>query len=184
MSDGSDALRPARQGGPVAGKDETAPEAWDSLKNDVSGLADVALQQGRQFVDTARDQATSFADDRKNLAAKAVTDIASSLRESGKALEQQPNLHGFVKTAADGLDQLADTIRTRSFGEIYTDLEDVIRRRPVMTATATLIAGFLAARFIKSSGEQIAASEMRRRVDPRSRPGGTATARHSAALDS
>lgn len=163
MSDASETLHPAKQGGEAGAQGN--PEIWDALREDVGGLADAALQQGRQFVDTARDQATTFADERKDLAAKAVSDIATSLRDSGKALEEQPNLHGFVSTAADGLDQLAETIRNRSFGEIYTDLEEVIRRRPVLTATATLIAGFLAARFIKSSGEQLAAAEMRRRID-------------------
>lgn len=167
MADVSDAPRPSASRGsrPDATSGNDAPQIWDALKDDVGGLADVALQQGRQIVDTARDQATTFADERKGFAAQAVSDIAATLRDSSKSLEQQPNLHGFVATAADGLDQLADTIRSRSFGEIYTDVEDVIRKRPVLTATAALVAGFIAARFIKSSGEELAAKEMRRRAE-------------------
>ena len=59
--------------------------------------------------------------------------------------------------------KVADSIRERSFNEIFELGEDLIRRRPGSVAVATLVAGFLAARFIKSSAEGIREAEAERR---------------------
>jgi ElaB/YqjD/DUF883 family membrane-anchored ribosome-binding protein len=126
---------------------------WDALRDDVGEIAGVAMERGRHFLDSARDQATTYVDRRKDDVAQSVTEFASSLRESTRSFEDRPNIQAFVDGAAEGLDQLADSIRARSFAEIFNDVEDVVRRRPTVVAAVTLTAGFLVARFIKASAE-------------------------------
>jgi len=126
---------------------------WNALKEDVGEIAGAAAERGRHFLDTARDQATGYVDRRKDDVAQSVTDFASSLRESTRSFEDRPNIQAFVDGAAEGLDQLADTIRSRSFAEIFNEMEHVVRRRPTAVAAVTLTAGFLVARFIKASAE-------------------------------
>ena len=126
---------------------------WDAIKDDVGEIAGVAMERGRHFLDSARDQATTYVDRRKDDVAQSVTEFASSLRESTRSFEDRPNIQAFVDGAAEGLDQLADSIRARSFAEIFNDVEDVVRRRPTVVAAVTLTAGFLVARFIKASAE-------------------------------
>lgn len=129
------------------------PADWEALKGDVADIAGVAVEQGRTFLESTRDQATDFVDRRKSDAAQSVADLANSLRESGKSLGERPNIQALIGSAADGLDQFADTIRSRSFNDIFNDVEVVMRRRPAAVAATTLVAGFLLARFIKSSAE-------------------------------
>lgn len=129
------------------------PADWDALKDDVGGIANVALERGRHFIDSARDQATGYVDRRKDDMAQSVTDLAHSLRESCRSFDDRPNIQAFVDSAAEGLEQFADEIRTRSFGEIFDEVESVMRRRPAAVAATTFAAGFLLARFIKSSAE-------------------------------
>jgi hypothetical protein len=119
----------------------------------VGQLTDAAMEQGRNLLDSAKEQASGFVDQRKNDAAQSVVGLANSLRESGRAFEDLPQVRTLVDTAAGGIEQFADTIRERSVNDMLNDVEDIVRRRPMTVAVATLAAGFLLARFIKASAE-------------------------------
>jgi hypothetical protein len=168
------------QGGSTgAPKAAGGPDAadWDTLKSDVGEIADAAFQRGRHFMDAARDQATDYVDRRKNDVAQSVADFATSLRESTASFDDRPNIQAFVDSAAEGLDQLADSIRQRSFADIYGDIEDVMRRRPAAVAAVSVAVGFLAARFIKASSEHahgVDASRRNVQAAARARRGGAA----------
>jgi hypothetical protein len=125
---------------------KTRDDAVD-LAGTASDLAGAALDQGRTLLSSAR---------RKDDAAESVASFATSLRKSGEAFEDQENIRAFVASAADGLEQLAGTIRERSFQEIYDDVETFARNRPVAVGAVSLLAGFLLARFIKSSAQGMA----------------------------
>src|SRR5215213_4740311 len=150
------------------------PADLNALKEDVSQVADVALERGRQFMDSARAQATGYVDQRKGDLAQSVADLASALREASKPFDDRPNIKAFVDNAAVGLEQLADTVRDRSVAEIYGDVEDILRRRPAAVAVATLAAGFLVSRFIRASAENLRVAEAARRRGGGRRPGGPA----------
>ena len=130
-----------------------------------SDIASTAVNHGKQLLDAARGQATGFLDQRKNDTAQSISDLASSLRDSGKTFEDRPNILSFMGSAADGLEQLADGIRDRSFAEIYADAEDFARRKPLVLGAATIAAGFLLARFIKSSADELAQTASRTAED-------------------
>ena len=150
-----------------SGQQGSTPADWDGLKDDVSDIADAALEHGRGLLGSARDQATGFLDQRKDDVAQSVVELAQSLRETTQAFADRPNLHGVVDSAAGGLEQLADQIRDRSVAEIFSDLEDIMRRRPMTVAVATLAAGFFAARFVKASADGMRENARQHRQTPR-----------------
>ena len=147
------AIHPTGRSGAEAVSGRSAQESadLDSLRGDVSGIADLAVERGRGFVDAARMQATDYVDRRKGDAAQSVTDLAKTLRDSSKTFDDRPNIKAFFDSAADGLDQLGTSIQERSFSEFYEDAEALARRSPVAVAVATFVAGFVVARFVKSS---------------------------------
>ena len=126
---------------------------WDTIKEEVTDIAGAAVERGRTFVESARAQATDYVDRRKNDAAQSVSDFATSLRETRRSFEDRPNIAAFFDSATEGLEQLSDTIRERSFAEIFNEVEVAMRRRPTLVAAASLTAGFMFARFIKASAE-------------------------------
>jgi ElaB/YqjD/DUF883 family membrane-anchored ribosome-binding protein len=130
-------------------------EDWDALKGDVNDIAGAAVERGRYFIDAAREQATDYADRRKDDVAQSVADFATSLRGSTSSFDERPNIRAVVDSAAEGLEQLAETIRERSFADIFNDFEDVVRRRPATVAAVSVAVGFLAARFVKSTAEDL-----------------------------
>lgn len=136
--------------GGISGTEQ--PAGFDDLKREVEDTADVAMERGRGFAAAARTHAVSFAESRKAEAARSVGDLAHSLRDSGKTFDDRPNIKAFFESAAEGLDDLAGSIETRSFADFYADAEDFARRSPVAVAAATFAAGFLLARFVKASG--------------------------------
>ena len=70
---------------------------------------------------------------------------------SSKDFDDRPNIKAFFDSAADGLSQLGGSIESRSFADFYSEAEAFARRAPVAVAVGTFVAGFIAARFIKSS---------------------------------
>ncbi len=139
------------------------------MKGAAVDLKTAAVEQGRQMFESAKSQATGFADQRKDDAAQSVSDLASSLRETGKTFGERPNIQAFVGSAADGLDQLATGLRERSFAEIYGEVEGYARRSPVMVGAVAAVAGFLLARFIKSSSDELAQANVTARAGARRR---------------
>ena len=138
-----------------AGQTGGAPsENLDDLRHDVEDSLGVAAERGRGFAAAARSHAQSFAEGRKSEAARSVADLAQSIRDSGRTFDDRPNIRAFFDSAAEGLDDLAGTIEKRSFGEFYEEAEAFARRSPVAVAAATFAAGFLLARFVKSSGSR------------------------------
>jgi ElaB/YqjD/DUF883 family membrane-anchored ribosome-binding protein len=130
-------------------------EDWDALKGDVGDIAGAAVERSRYFIDTAREQATDYVDRRKDDIAQSVADFATTLRESTHSFDERPNIRAVVDTAAEGLEQLADSIRDRSFADFFNEFEGVVRRRPATVAAVSVAVGFLAARFIKSTAEDL-----------------------------
>jgi hypothetical protein len=143
------ANQPLGSTGASSAERETAD--WKALKGDVEGIADVAVERGRGFVDAARAHATDYVDQRKSDAARSVTDLARSVRDSSKTFDDRPNIRAFFDSAAEGLEQLGSSIEQRSFSEFYEDAEAFARRAPVAVAVATFFTGFVVARFIKST---------------------------------
>lgn len=126
-----------------------------ALRRDVEDMADVAVERGRGFAAAARVHAMDYAEGRKGDAAKSVSDLAGTLRDSGKTFDDRPNIKAFFASAADGLEDLAGSIDRRSFADFYDDAERYARRSPVTVAVATFAAGFLLSRFVKASGSRV-----------------------------
>jgi len=148
---------------------DTGSDDWDALRGDVGEMAGAAVERGRYFIETAREQAADYVDHRKDDIAQSVADFATSLRESTNSFDERPNIRAVVDSAADGLEQLADTIRDRSFADIFNDFEDVVRRRPATVAAVSVAVGFLAARFLKSTAEDLRQDRMNPSVSRPSR---------------
>lgn len=132
-----------------AGGDASAD--WNALRGDVEDLASTAVERGRGFAAAARDQATTYVEQRKDDAVHSVSGFARALRESGANFDDRPNVKAFFDSAAEGLDQLAGSIERRSAADLYEDAEALARRSPAAVAAAAFTAGFLAARFVKAS---------------------------------
>ena len=138
-----------------SGSGQRGDAAGDSggMRDQAQQVAGAAVEQGRHFLDAAKAQAFTLAEQRKNDMAQSVVGLANSVREFSSAFEDRPQIRSLVDSAAQGLEQFADGMQHRSVADIVGDVERIVRRQPALVAAATLAAGFLVARFVRSSAE-------------------------------
>jgi ElaB/YqjD/DUF883 family membrane-anchored ribosome-binding protein len=135
----------------------------EDLKSQASGVAeDVTRQvkeQASHLTDSAKDAVSgagnrlrSAAEDQKNAGADFVTGIAAAVRRAAGEFEGQiPQAGQYIRRAADQIDNTSDAIRQRDLGELFQGVQDFARRQPTAFLGATVLAGFVAIRFLKSS---------------------------------
>ena len=133
------------------------------------GLADQAKaaaadikQHARDLAGEAKAQVRSVGSEQKAAAAEQVHGFARALRTAADDLDQRDQRvsAGYVQQAADGLERVSGALRERDLDEIVASVEDFARRQPVAFIGGSVLAGFVLARFMKSSAE-------RRRPRPR-----------------
>jgi hypothetical protein len=126
--------------------------AFDSAQEQTR---DSAKEQTRALWQDAKEGARSMLDQHKHSAASGICDLADALRKSARNLSsnEQATVARFAQSAADGLDQLSGAIERRDLDGWVREAEAFARRRPVAFFGAAVAAGFLAARFLKSSSQ-------------------------------
>lgn len=143
----------------------------------VREAAGQARDQAGRIVDQIREHAEEFANDKKAAAADQISGLASALRKTAEELDSSDfGFGGYVGRAASSLDGLSDTIRERDFGSLVGEVEAVAKQYPAMFLGATVVAGFVLARFLKTSGEALrptgasTGGSVQRRSAPRPSP--------------
>lgn len=135
----------------------------DDLKRQASGVAQDVTRQvkeqasnlsenAKDAVSGAGDKLRSAAEDQKNAGADFVTGIAAAVRRAANEFDGQiPQAGEYIRRAADQIDNTSNAIRQRDLGELFQGVQEFARRQPTAFLGATVLAGFVAIRFLKSS---------------------------------
>lgn len=116
-----------------------------------SRAADPDPGAAESLAETLRQQTQGYVDKRKADAARLVSDVGDAIRDTGSNFDGLPQLKEFFGQAALGVDELADSIARRSFGEMYDEVHAAIRRRPALATAAAVLAGFALYRTLNAS---------------------------------
>ena len=125
--------------------------------------AQQVLQQGQSMAghvwDLARNQFRSQLGGQKDRLGTSITDFANLLRQTGTQLGQQGQGGGgqMAERLADRVQQFGETVQQKDIQEILSDTEDFARSRPAAFLSIAALLGFILARFLKSSGQAVAA---------------------------
>ena len=149
-------------------------QALETGRRKAGELGEQAKDAVKDAARDAKHQARSFAEDQKGEAVDRVGGMADALRSAAGSLDDQdqPMVADYARQAASGLDRMSEAISHRSLDDLVETVEDFARRQPVAFLGGAALAGFVMARFAKSS------SERRRYGDVRHRHG--AADRHHA----
>jgi len=121
-----------------------------------------ANQEGKQAVkeqtgalwNDAKQMARGKFSEQQQTAASSLGSFADALRKSAQQMQgdaQQAGVARFAQSAADGLEKLSGSLRSKDLDSMVRDAERLARRQPVLFFGAAIAAGFLAVRFLKSS---------------------------------
>src|ERR1700712_5359172 len=105
----------------------------------------------RGFTNALRDQAQGYVDKRRADAVRLVSDVGGAIRDTGSSFDGLPQLKAFFDQAALGVDELAEDISHRSFGEMYDEVHAAVRRRPALATAAAVLVGFALFRALRTS---------------------------------
>jgi hypothetical protein len=114
---------------------------------DFSETPQAGLNQARSFVGGAVEQQTRRAGARMGA-------VANDIHNVGDQLRQNPALGtaaDYVHRGADMVAGLGRYLQDANVDRLLGDMEAVVRRQPWAFASGALIAGFAAARFLKTS---------------------------------
>ncbi|MBS3647335.1 hypothetical protein KEU06_01685 [Pseudaminobacter sp. 19-2017] len=155
MSNEDTGWRPGGPSGPgrqdPAGSHSGAKSTSDNAKEAISDAAHTVSDSAKDAAQSARDKAEEFAEHGKEAGANRIEGFAQVARNTADDLEKQsPEIAGYVRQAADGLERAASSVRGRSVGEFVDMVDDFARRQPAAFFGSAVLAGFVLSRFIKS----------------------------------
>lgn len=112
-----------------------------------------AYSQAGRSASRARAKIQSMLTERKSKAAEQIGSVSNAFRSASQRLAEQ-NQHavaGYVERAADNVDRISRYLQQHNAEEIISEAEDFVRRRPGWMIGGAFAAGFVMARFLKSS---------------------------------
>ncbi len=125
---------------------ENASQTADKAKAQASKAKDTTKQKAEQAKGQAKEQATAKADQRLNQAASGADKLADTIRtkaQSGSHEGAMGAVSGQATAVADKLDQASGYLRTKDSDQLLSDLEALVRRKPVESVVAAVGLGFI-----------------------------------------
>jgi hypothetical protein len=126
-------------------------EVGDALIRE--GRKDPLREQRRQLAHDAKESVFKFADERKGQAASLLRDVSEALGAFTSKLEERGHdrTAQYAGVAAERLKRASEDLPHRDLGEMLRQVETFARERPAVFLGAMLVAGFGAARFLRTS---------------------------------
>ncbi len=122
-------------------------------------IVDQVKEQGQQYAGQAAALISTRVKDaatlQKDALATGITDIAQILKQNGDSFKDQGVgvfAAPYLDMAASKLSEVGSGIQDKSMEEVLQDTEQFARTQPVVFLSVAALLGFLAARFLKSSG--------------------------------
>jgi hypothetical protein len=122
----------------------------------VHQAADAVKERAGAIWDDAREAARARLSEQKDEAADGLGAVAGALRDAAQRQGDDSSARPIARltgSAADSLERLSGTLRSKDVGSIVRDVENFARNQPVAFFGLALAAGFLAARFLKASND-------------------------------
>ncbi len=142
-------------GSPTSQPSETvsAKETFDKVKESAGTMANQAFGQ-------AKEKAGSVLDEQKTNLASGITSVADSIRQVGENLthsDENNQIAAFAgkygEALAGQVEKFSSYLDDKELKEIVRDVEKFARRNPALFIGGAFALGILAARFLKSSGQ-------------------------------
>jgi hypothetical protein len=132
----------------------------DSVRDSVSSTIDQAKQQagaeGNRLVGAARTRARTAFEHQQHRIADSIGSVAEALHQAADKLNEQNEdvVARYTDTAAQRIEQFADSLRNRNLDDLVGQAEQFARRQPEIFLGSAVATGFLIARFLRTSGSR------------------------------
>lgn len=142
----------------IAGRSMTGSSSTtaSSIKAGSARLANEARQYAGDIANRAKEKSRTVFDQQKESALGQVHSVADAFRNTAGNLqsEGQDQVARYIGMVADQLESLGGRLREKDLDTLISDTQNMVRRSPGTFFAGSVVAGFLLARFLKSSSEQ------------------------------
>ena len=149
VSSGAEGVMP--QGATAAGSSSGSPDAGagsgsESMQTQVREQADKVISTTTRKAGSLADQATSSMDAGIEKASGGLDTLAGAIRDKSPSLGGAQSM---ANTAADKIEAQAEMLRGQSADQMISDLEALVRRRPVESMLVAAGAGFILSKALR-----------------------------------
>lgn len=146
----------AAAGGNTLDTGASSASTRDRLKESTAGMASTARNYAGDMASRAKDKSRSMFEQQKESALGQVGNVAQAIRSTATNLqgEGQDQTARYVQMIADQLESLGGRLRDKDLDTLVQDAQNLARRAPGTFLVGSVVAGFLLARFFKSSSER------------------------------
>ena len=117
-------------------------------------LRDRATHTAKEVVAGAESRLRTTAEEQKVAGAERFSAIAGAISRTADELESElPQAARYVRGAATEIQNLSDAVRHRDLNVLLRDVQDLARRQPAAFLGVSVLAGFAAVRFLKTSNQ-------------------------------
>jgi len=139
-------------------------QLMDQAKQQAQKVVEQTQQKAGEVLGQAKDRTKSWAEDQKSVVAQGLSDVAMAVMQTGENLRGRgPDSYGkyaeITDRAAEVVDKASTYLRDTSVDQMVGEVERFGKREPVLFLVGAAALGFLAARFLKSSGRSISSGE-------------------------
>jgi hypothetical protein len=132
-------------------KDKTS-EFTDSLARTAKSQAQGLSAAAGDLAGQAKDKVEAAVNDKKSVGADYIGNIASAVhRVAGEIGNEIPQAAPYIHQAANRLEGVATAVREKNVRELVGEVEGFARQQPMLFFGGTLLLGFAAIRFLKTT---------------------------------
>lgn len=131
-------------------------ESIEDLGTAAADLGSEAKEQVSNLTDQVRQQATSQITSQKEQLVDTLETVALLLHQAGEHAQHQDKalIANYVDKAAQQVTTLSETLGQQDLTQVVQTTKDFARREPMLFVSGALAAGFLGARFLRSSTQR------------------------------
>ena len=132
--------------------DAAADGVFNSIAREAKGIAEDARQKAAQAAEPLKQDARDFAEEKKRQGADRIGDLARAVHKAADEVGREvPKAGAYVHAGANRLDSASQMLRDQKLEEIVGSANRLAHDRPLAFIAGSVAAGFLLARFLKSS---------------------------------
>lgn len=128
----------------------------DRLRESTADMATTAKNYAGDMASRAKDKGRTMFEQQKESALGQVGSVAQAIRSTANNLqgEGQDQTARYVQMIADQLESISGRLRDKDLDTLMQDAQNLARRSPGTFIAGSVVAGFLLARFFKSSSDR------------------------------
>jgi hypothetical protein len=136
---------------------ERAVDLVDKAKETARATGKALASQASELAANIGGELTETAEHQKSRGADAMRGFAKAVHGAANELDNQsPSMARYIRSAADSVEGLSDTIRSRSVTDLIATASDTARTHPAAFFIGAVAAGFALSRFFKSTSRSSA----------------------------